>query len=82
MERKTEKICPRNDKIVKILTPGDLLYPNMRKDNGPTKTSVMYCIEKKKKNADRQTFFFCLMVYFQAEGGVSGTETPKIQALP
>ena len=40
MERKTEKICPRNDKIVKILTPGDLLYPNMRKDNGPTKTSV------------------------------------------
>ena len=48
----------------------------------PQRRQYMYCIEKKKKNADRQTFFFCLMVYFQAEGGVSGTETPKIQTLP
>ena len=32
MERVTEKICQRHDKIVKILTPHHLFFPKMRND--------------------------------------------------
>ena len=33
MERETEKISQRDDKIVKILTPGRLFFKEMRKDS-------------------------------------------------
>ena len=43
MERVTEKICQRHDKIVKILTPHHLFFPKMRNDEEERRYHSHHC---------------------------------------